>query len=400
MNDDPTRLDRRRWLRAACACCVASAGVVTAGAARAAGPRDTPRGLLPLRISRPDAATDEGGLWAMMDRQEAKLRHSPFVVRDAALQRYLVDVLCKLGGEHCGDTRLYTVRTPMFNASMAPNGMVQVWTGLLLRVDNEAQLATVLGHELGHYLQRHALARLHSGRSTSMLASLATPFGVAGVLGQYAAVAGYLSYSREHEREADAVGLDLMRNAGYDTREAAKVWAHLRAELAAGAGGDPAQKSLLFASHPGIDERQQTLEKLGADGSGVVGAQALRERVDPLLTMLLDDELQRAEYEQSLVLLDRLVALRPRHGELRYYRGEVRRRRGDAGDLALARTDFETALGEQCDNPPAQAHRSLGLVDLAQGRVAEGRAELQRYLELLPQAPDAGLVATLAGGAG
>ncbi len=331
-----------------------------------------------------------------MDREEAKLRRSPFVLRDAGLQRYLGDVLCKLGGEHCGDTRIYTVRTPLFNATMAPNGMVQVWTGLLLRVENEAQLATVLGHELGHYLQRHSLSRLRDGRSTSMFASLMTPFGLAGMVGQYAAIAGYLSYSRDNEREADGIGLDLLRRAGYDTREAAKVWSNLRAELAAGHGGDPADKSVLFASHPGIDERRRTLAKLGADGSGVVGAEEFRSRVDPLLWMLLEDELQRAEYEQSLVLLDRLVALRPGRGDLRYFRGEARRLRAEEDDLALARADFEAALGDKSDNPPPQAHRSLGLVHLAQGRGSEARAQLRRYLELLPQAPDASLVAMLA----
>ena len=158
---------------------------------------------MPARLTRPDAATEEGGLWALMDRQESRLRRSPFLVRDAALQRYLGDVICKVGGEHCRDTRLYVVRTPQFNATMAPNGMVQVWTGLLLRVENEAQLATVLGHELGHYLRHHALARLHEGRGTSMLASLMTPFGVTGMVAQYATIAGYLSYTRAHEREYD-----------------------------------------------------------------------------------------------------------------------------------------------------------------------------------------------------
>jgi tetratricopeptide (TPR) repeat protein len=187
-----------------------------------------------------------------------------------------------------------------------------------------------------------------------------------------------------------------MRRAGYDTREAAKVWGNLRAELAAGHGGDPAEKSLLFASHPGIEERQQTLEKLGADGAGVVGADEFRARVDPLLWTLLEDELQRAEYEQSLVLLDRLVALRPARGDLRYFRGELRRLRGDALDLDLARADFEAALGDRSDRQPPQAHRSLGLVDLAQGRVDAARGRLARYLELLPQAPDASLVRTLA----
>lgn len=122
---------------------------------------------LPGRFSRPDLATDEGGLWALMDREETRLRRSPFVVRDHGLREYLHGLACRLAGEHCPDIRVYPVRTPWFNASMAPNGMMQVWTGLLLRVENEAQLAAVLGHEIGHYLRRHALERLRDARSRS-----------------------------------------------------------------------------------------------------------------------------------------------------------------------------------------------------------------------------------------
>ena len=74
-----------------------------------------------------------------------------FAVRDPVLNAYVRKVLCRtIGDAHCAPIRLYIIRTSQFNASMAPNGMMQVWTGLLLRMDNEAQLATVLGHEMGH----------------------------------------------------------------------------------------------------------------------------------------------------------------------------------------------------------------------------------------------------------
>lgn len=79
----------------------------------------------------------------MMDREESRLRRSPFRLRDATLETYLSELACKLAGEHCPDMRVYPLRAPYFNASMAPNGMMQVWSGLLLRVENEAQLAAV-----------------------------------------------------------------------------------------------------------------------------------------------------------------------------------------------------------------------------------------------------------------
>ena len=79
---------------------------------------------------------------------------------DLKLHAYVEDIACRLGASHCPDIRVHIVRTPWFNASMAPNGMMQVWSGLLLRADNEAQLAAVLGHEIGHYISRHSVERL------------------------------------------------------------------------------------------------------------------------------------------------------------------------------------------------------------------------------------------------
>ncbi|MBP6194207.1 MAG: hypothetical protein KA451_07395, partial [Methyloversatilis sp.] len=83
--------------------------------------------VAPPRFQRPDIASDEGGLWALMDREEEKLKRSRFLLGDADLQRYVSDIACRLAGEHCPDMRVYVVRTPYFNASMAPNGMMQVW---------------------------------------------------------------------------------------------------------------------------------------------------------------------------------------------------------------------------------------------------------------------------------
>ena len=115
-------------------------------------------------------ASDEGGYgpsWTGRNR----LRRSPFNLRDPKLRSYVQDIACRLGAGHCPDIRVHLVRTPYFNASMAPNGMMQVWSGLLLRVDNEAQLAAVLGHEIGHYLARHSVERLRDVKDVPPSAS-------------------------------------------------------------------------------------------------------------------------------------------------------------------------------------------------------------------------------------
>src|SRR5687768_3399549 len=89
---------RRGFLRSACRHC-AALGVGGAGlAAWAQAPADT--NLPPGRLARPALDTDEGGLWALMDREEMRLRRSPFVLRDKALSGYLEQLVCRLGGEH------------------------------------------------------------------------------------------------------------------------------------------------------------------------------------------------------------------------------------------------------------------------------------------------------------
>ncbi|HEY9193584.1 MAG TPA: M48 family metallopeptidase, partial [Methyloversatilis sp.] len=254
----------------------------------------------PPRFERPDIDSDEGGLWALMDREEERLRQSRFLFGDATLQRYVSDVACRLAGEHCPDMRVYLLRTPYFNASMAPNGMMQVWSGLLLRAANEAQLAAVLAHEIGHYLKRHSLERLRDTRSKSALAQfLGMAFGVAGAgsvgqIAQLGVMASLFSFSRDNEREADAIGLELMYRAGYDPAEASKVWAQLIDENA----GEDSGGTLLFATHPAADERRRTLAAAAgqlktAGATGEAYAERYRTHIAPFRLAMLQDELRR-----------------------------------------------------------------------------------------------------------
>lgn len=343
----------------------------------------------PARFVRPEAGSDEGGLWAMMEREETKLRRSPFLLRDAPLRDYLQEIACKLAGDHCADVRVYPVRTPFFNASMAPNGMMQVWSGLLLRVDNEAQLAAVLGHEIGHYLQRHSLERLRDAKARSAFGMFMGMFGIVGLVGQMAALAGAFGFSRDQERQADSIGLALMRRAGYDTREAAKIWENLRAEVAA--GHDPSRGSPLFATHPPSEERSATLTRLAeADSGGFVGEAELGSRLATLQQMMLEDELKRGQHGETLVLLDRLVKRSPQRADLLYFRGETRRLRAQDGDLDLALQDFEQAraIGQE----PPQLYRAQGYIHRSREQTEQARAAFARYVELAPEAADAGLI--------
>lgn len=371
---------RRRFLGAGCAACAAW----LAGAARA---QDAWQ--MPPRFARPELESDEGGLWAMMDREERRLRRSPFALRDAKLQAHVQGIACRLAGEHCPDVRVHLVRTPYFNASMAPNGMMQVWTGLLLRVDNEAQLAAVLGHEIGHYLARHAVETLRDAKSRSAFGQFLGVFGLVGAIGQLGVLASMFGYRQEHERAADAIGVTLMKKAGYDPAEAPRVWANLLLEIRARPGGE--SESPMFATHPPAAERQEALAQLAAAApGGETNEAAWRAMVAPFLNGWLAEEVKRGQHEESLALLGRLMARSPQAAAYAWARGEVYRSRGGEGDLERALADYQSALA--AGREPPETHRGLGLAQRARLQPALARASFQRYLELAPQAPDAPMI--------
>jgi predicted Zn-dependent protease len=341
----------------------------------------------PARFAKPDMASDEGGLWAIMEREETRLRRSPFAFRDPAFSQYVQDIACRLAGEHCPDIRVHLVHTPFFNASIAPNGMMQVWTGLLLRCENEAQLAAVLGHEIGHYMQRHSIERLRDLKARSAFAQFLGMFGLVGALGSMGVIASALAFSRDQEREADSIGINLMRDAGYDAAEASRVWSNLLLELKARPGGKGAQSNPMFATHPSAEERTATLLQLAATRPGGDTHQsAWREKTQPFRSLWLREEIKRGQHEESLALLTRMITLAP-EAETHYARAEVYRLRARDADLDAALTDYRAAIAQGA--APPEVYRGAGFIHRTRQQAGEAKSSFQRYLELAPNAPDA-----------
>src|SRR5690606_18095025 len=322
--------------------------------------------------------------WALMDREERNLRRSPFALRDAKLKRYVQDIACRLAGEHCPDVRVHLVRTPYFNASMAPNGMMQVWSGLMLRAENEAQLAAVLGHEIGHYLSRHSVERLRDVKARAGFAQFLGLFGLVGAVGQMGLVAGMYAYGRDHERDADRIGAMLMHRAGSRGGQAARVWENLRLELIARDEGIE-NYSPLFATHPHASERQETLEALAAElPGGTTGESAWREHVRPFLREWLQEEIKRGQHEESLALLGRKILIAPEEPLYPFARAEVYRLRAKEGDLEAALADYQEAV--RLGGEPPETHRGLGFIYRIRKDAARAQAFFQRYLERAPDA--------------
>lgn len=122
------------------------------------------------------------------------------------------------------------------NAFVLPSGKIGVTTGLLALVQNDDQLATVLGHEVGHVVAHHAAERYSNSAATGLVLS-----GVQGAAGQYGQAAGaigglgaqlgvLLPFSRRDELEADRLGVDYLQRAGYRPSEAVSLWRLMAAQ--------------------------------------------------------------------------------------------------------------------------------------------------------------------------
>lgn len=350
---------------------------------------------------RPPLDTDEAGLWMRMDSLEKSLKSSGLLVRDPELNNYIHGIVCRVAGTHCADIRVYVVRIPEFNASMAPNGVMQVWTGLLLRAENEAQVAYIIGHELGHYLRRHSLQMWRDLRQKSSLFAyfnlLTLVVGVPGYvhdITQLATLGSLFKFSRDSEREADQLGFELTTVAGYDPREAGKLWEALLKERDAAKDPTP---WVFFSTHPPTKERIATLNRLADEFADkhkpeIIGKEPYLATVGPWRGMLLRDELQQRQFARSQVLLDRLLGGNTRPGEFYYFQGELHRLRGEEGNEEQAKAAYHKAL--QYEDVPTEAYRELGLLYLKSGQNEQAQTFLRRYIQLKPQAEDRAMIST------
>lgn len=150
----------------------------------------------------------------------------------------------------------HVIDSPEVNAMALPNGAVYVNSGLLLAIENEAELAGVLAHEIAHVAARHG-TRSQSRRGLLAFATMslsmvggAVPAALAPVA-QVSANAVTMKYSRDSEREADILGLEYAYLAGYDPNAFVSFLQRMNAEHARA----PKKWERLFATHPVMDDR-------------------------------------------------------------------------------------------------------------------------------------------------
>lgn len=161
------------------------------------------------------------------------------------------------------DWKVSLIRDGKVNAFCLPGGKIVVYSGIIPVAQNEAALAAVLGHEMAHATSRHGAQRLlQQSLTQTAMTGIALSISdmdydkqraVMGALGAGAKFGVLMPFSREHESEADHIGLTYMARAGYDPQESVRFWKRME-----GSGGS--QPPEFLSTHPSHGTRVQQLE--------------------------------------------------------------------------------------------------------------------------------------------
>jgi predicted Zn-dependent protease len=377
---------------------------------------------------------DEQELWEQSRQEEDTLVDHALMYSDPQLESYLNRVVTRLNPPGMAANpavhfRVRVIEDPTLNAFAFANGGIFVHTGLLARLENEDQIATVLGHEMTHVENRHMLRFQRSAHNKEIAfqvasvaviavgnikglevarhgdigkgAAIAVLSDLVGTLGlKLAQVAAVNGYGRALEKEADEGGFAKMSAAGYDMRQAPRVY-----ELLLDDHKEPRKvEAFFFGNHPLLTERIANSKQYlvahppAAAPQPAPGNAEFARLQPPLVREDARLNIYLGRYALAAAELDRARSAMPKDWETRYVTGHLKFAQLDDGQdadtqhrlLTEATSEFREAAKLDPNRP--LPHRDLGLMLLAKDERKSGCSELRRYLKLAPQAGDNGKI--------
>jgi predicted Zn-dependent protease len=374
---------------------------------------------------------DEKALWEQARDEEKQLLGKVKLYQDPLLEKYLEGVVGRLTppGMAANPEIHYRVRViedPTLNAFAYPHGSIYVHTGLLARMQNEDQIATVLGHEMTHVEDRHMLRYQRAATNKQIglsIAAIAAAAVLAGqeadaygkgdwsrgatidVLGnvilglglQLAFLASVNGYGRGLEYEADQGGFVKMASVGYDLRETPKVYQALLEDH----GEKPEVEAFFFGSHPQLTNRIANAQKYVTEhpqsrpeGEPTAETTDFARRIRPVVRDDARLNLELGRFNLAASELDKVLGWMPEDPEAHLLSARLALARAEAekdpaaqkGLRDVARKSLQESIRLDPERPAA--HRELGLLLHQDGEMREACKELREYARLAPDADD------------
>lgn len=356
---------------------------------------------------------EETSLWERARKHENRLREAGTVIDEPQMEQYVADLAARMLGDSIAhldlELKFILVKEPVLSAWAYPYGTIGLHTGLLVRMDNEAQFAAILAHEISHFLQRHTYREMLDGekqgkigKGLGFLASLAMAKktgtwnkDVMNVTGEFWENLATSGYSQDNEYVADEEGLELMTRAGFSIDEAIPAFKALAENSAYGAA-DPRK---MWSSHPRLSDRIKNLQKeikkakrrKGFVAGTVPAPDDYYRDIGPALVINARLDLKERQFGRMRDSLNKYLAVFPEAAEAHFLLGESYRSANPLGpDFSKSQASYQVAI--EHDPRYSPAYKELGMTHRIQKQNDVAREAFEKYLQFAWDAPDAGII--------
>jgi predicted Zn-dependent protease len=344
---------------------------------------------------------EEKILWHQSEESQETLKKSDMLYDNPELTAYINEVAVKLWPKNITQQDQLTldvlvIKNPLLNAITYPNGKIYIHTGILARMENEAQLATLLAHEMSHAINRDSLTSYRDLKNkTAILGTMgvvASGFGSYGdlayMVGSLGVVSSIYGYSKGLEEQADRFGLNRMYVAGYDPNEAPKLFSMMQRWLEINDIDEP----FFFGTHPKLQDRINSYNFLIANQfkglTGMVNGLVYQKKIKEVILLNAALNIKAGRFkvaEQDIwTYLDR----QNESAEAFYLLGEICTQNETDEDTHKAVEFYTYAI--HLDPNYSDPHRELGIIAFKQDRMDDAEKYFTSYLNLAPNAIDRG----------
>jgi len=344
--------------------------------------------------SNPEATKDENNLLAKVDRLSKKIDEHENTQKEDKYNKYPNEILQRL----LKDDKLISnsninfdikvIKNPSVNAFALPNGKIYIHTGLLSLIENEAQLALLIAHEMNHVLYKHSLKQQANAKAIAtfgqLFSVLSSPFD-GGIIGALIQVSSIYGYSQQHEKESDEKGYQQIVQAGYDPQEASKLFNLMLENIKLNKISQP----YFFSTHPKVEERIESskslIEKYYQGKTGIVKDKIYQAYSKNILINDIELNLKLRKFEVANYLIKKLHKRYERSTHSNYFQAEYMRLTKD--------NSFENTLQKynealEIDTSYYKAYRGIGYLYFELDKKEEAKDAFKKYLSLNENAKD------------
>ena len=336
----------------------------------------------------------EGNELTLIERAEKEqtiIEEGGLIYEDRELEDYLNDIVKRLYPPTIQSQAAPTVKVikdPHLNAFVFPNGVIHVHTGILARLDNEAQLAALLAHEMVHHIKRHPFKALGGfDRHETIQKSQGGLKDLLNKLGATLYVAAMAGYAQALETEADVEGMALVSAAGYEPREAIRFFEHLKRELKTENYKEP----LFFGVHPRLDKRIENLENFlitrhQTGKKGFLNQDVFLEKTREVVLVNAFLDLKAGRYDSARRGAKKYLNLKENDARVYYLLGEIFKHKGATPERNKMIGFYEKAISVDPIYP--EPYRAIGLLHYKNEKWDLAKKAFESYLSLSPHIHD------------